>query len=97
MIYRSNGYLRSRVIESRNRSRCASAARYGGLQLLQWAREHGCEWDAHTIDAARDNGCAATIEYVRAHGCPAEYLPDYYSDDDDESSGGESSDSDHDT
>jgi hypothetical protein len=43
---------------------------------LRWAREHGCEWDGDTVDAAHDSGCAQTIEYVRVNQCPAVYLHD---------------------
>jgi len=62
--------------------------------VLRWVREHGCEWDGHTIDAAQESGCAVIIEYVQANGCPTDYLYDSDSGDDDESGGGESSDGD---
>ena len=48
------------------------------------------------IKAAQQSGCEETIEYVRANGCPTEYLFESESDDgsDDGSDGAESSDSD---
>jgi len=51
---------------------------------LKWAREHGCPWDALSIDAADESGCAETIKYVSAEGCPSEYLYESHSDDDDD-------------
>ena len=54
--------------------RCALAALGGQLATLRWAREHGCEWDGLTIDAARRGGRAEIIQYVSDHRCPAEYI-----------------------
>ena len=50
------------------------AAVGGHLEVLKWAREHGCEWDGRTIDAAQASGVVEIIQYVRANGCPTEYL-----------------------
>ena len=41
---------------------CARAARVGKLDMLQWAREHGCRWDATVCElrrAAWAHGCVA--------------------------------------
>ena len=38
----------------------------GHLEVLQWARQNGCPWDANTWYFAKSN-CRA---YLREHGCP---------------------------
>jgi len=53
--------------------------------VLKFAHEHGCGWDERTIDSARDSGCADTIEYVRANGCPTGYIQESEDESEDES------------
>ena len=43
-------------------------ARFGGLEVLRWAREHG--WDAHTCSIAALFGHLAVLQYAREHECP---------------------------
>ena len=49
---------------------CEMAAGGGHLATLQWAREHGCEWDEGTWAAAEGGGHLATLQWAREHGCP---------------------------
>jgi len=70
---------------------CAYAAKGGHLEVLRWAREHGCQWDGRTVKAVLESQCAEaslseTMAYVRANGCPTEYIDEI---NDDENSGGE--------
>ena len=50
----------------------------GHLDVLKYARENGCPWDANTwYDAAE-----STREWLEENGCPQEYEQIDYSDDD---------------
>ena len=40
------------------RGSCAEAAQNGNLELLKWAREHGCPWDEDIADSIMRDGCA---------------------------------------
>ena len=51
------------------RQMCASAARGGQLQALQWLRDHGCDWDAWTCSSAAHGGHLAVLQWARANGC----------------------------
>ena len=48
---------------------CDRVARYGHLHVLQWARDHGCDWSANTCDNAALNGHLHILEWARDHGC----------------------------
>jgi hypothetical protein len=59
---------------------CAAAAQNGQLEVLQWAREHGCAWSEDLEDLEDpDMDCCAlaaygghleVLQWLRAHGCP---------------------------
>jgi hypothetical protein len=49
---------------------CRLAAKGGHLEVLQWAREHGCHWDAWTCSKAARGGHLETLKWAREHGCP---------------------------
>ena len=49
---------------------CETLARGGHLEVLRWAREHGCEWDEDTCASAADAGQLEVLRWVREHGCP---------------------------
>merc|ERR1719389_156775 len=42
----------------------------GHLEVLQWARAHGCPWDEVTCALAAENGHLEVLQWARAHGCP---------------------------
>jgi len=44
----------------------------GHLEVLQWAREHDCPWDADTCYFAAMTGHLEALLWARAHGCPWE-------------------------
>jgi len=46
------------------------AAKTGQLEVLKWAREHGCPWDARTCEAAAESGHTELLQWAREHGCP---------------------------
>ena len=48
----------------------ALAARNGYLEVLQWARAHGCPWDEMVCKEAAANGHREVLEWARAQGCP---------------------------
>ena len=52
------------------RNLCSYSAKGGHLEVLQWARAHGCPWDARTCLMAARNGHLAVLQWARAHGCP---------------------------
>ena len=63
---------------------CAAAARGGYLEILQWARANGCDWDHSVIAQARTDEIR---QWARENGCPLplpESEPETLSDDSDE-------------
>jgi hypothetical protein len=38
--------------------------------VLQWARAHGCDWDAETCVAATTGGHLDVLRWAREYGCP---------------------------
>ena len=42
----------------------------GHLEVLKWARAHGCPWDESTCAKAAMNGHLEVLQWARAHGCP---------------------------
>ena len=40
------------------------------MEVLQWAREHGCPWDANTCNAAAAGGHLEVLKWAREQGCP---------------------------
>jgi hypothetical protein len=66
------GRASSKVGRSRyfHESLCASAARGGHLEALQWLRDRGCQWDSWTCAAeAARGGHLAVLQWARASGC----------------------------
>ena len=64
-------YLRSTGINCKwDASTCASAARTGRLDLLQWCREMGCPWDNWTCYYAAGTGNLNLLQWCRNNGCP---------------------------
>ncbi|KAJ8608423.1 hypothetical protein CTAYLR_010326 [Chrysophaeum taylorii] len=49
---------------------CHVAARAGQLEVLQWARDNDCRWDARTCSEAARGGHFEVLEWARASGCP---------------------------
>ena len=46
------------------------AARFGQLEMLQWARASGCPWNAATCSEAALGGHLEVLQWARANGCP---------------------------
>ena len=42
----------------------------GHLELLKWAIENGCQWNAMTCARAAENGHLEVLQWARANGCP---------------------------
>mmetsp|Transcript_1732 Transcript_1732/g.4204 ORF Transcript_1732/g.4204 Transcript_1732/m.4204 type:complete len:121 (-) Transcript_1732:7-369(-) len=40
------------------------------LELLRWARAHGCPWHKWTCTEAAAGGHLQVLQWARAHGCP---------------------------
>jgi hypothetical protein len=50
---------------------CESAAQGGHLEVLTWARMHGCPWRTEVMcRAAAAGGNLAVLQWVREMGCP---------------------------
>jgi hypothetical protein len=49
---------------------CAAAAKGGHLEVLQWLRGNGCEWDAFTRVTAAGGDHLHVLKWARANGCP---------------------------
>ena len=46
------------------------AAGRGHLEVLQWARANGCEWNEDTCSDAAEEGHLEVLQWARANGCP---------------------------
>jgi hypothetical protein len=40
------------------------------LDVLQWARNNSCPWDAYTCEAAAQGGRLDMLQWARTNGCP---------------------------
>lgn len=56
-------------LRSATTSICASAARGGHLQVLQWAHTNSCEWDWQTCANA---ALGKVLKWARENGCPCD-------------------------
>jgi len=53
-----------------NATTCARAAQGGHLEVLKWARLHGCPWHTELMcRAAAAGGHLAVLQWVREQGC----------------------------
>lgn len=48
---------------------CFAAATYGSLEILKYAHESGCPWEAYNMEPAIRNGHMACIEYMDDNDC----------------------------
>ena len=53
---------------------CAFAARGGRLEVLQWARAHGCWWDQTRCRMAAQAGNLEMLKWARERGCPCDEM-----------------------
>mmetsp|Transcript_6121 Transcript_6121/g.10185 ORF Transcript_6121/g.10185 Transcript_6121/m.10185 type:complete len:350 (-) Transcript_6121:111-1160(-) len=49
---------------------CSEAAKWGRMDCLMYAHEHGCPWDEDTCSRAAENGHLLILRYAHEHGCP---------------------------
>ena len=66
---------RSAAVGARKRLRVGrvyvlGAAKYGHLEVLQWARANGCPWDEKTCLGAAEGGHLEVLLWARTNGCP---------------------------
>tara|TARA_B110000093_G_scaffold106567_1_gene114601 strand:+ start:96 stop:410 length:315 start_codon:yes stop_codon:yes gene_type:complete len=66
---------RSDAVGARKRLRVGrvyvlGAAKYGHLEVLQWARANGCPWNKWTCAFAARHGHLEVLQWLRANGCP---------------------------
>jgi hypothetical protein len=54
----------------RNELNCDDIASVGWINVLKWAREHGCHWDEGTCAWAAVGGHLDVLKWAREHGCP---------------------------
>ena len=47
----------------------SSAACKGHLEVLKWAREHGCPWEQKTCSYAASSGHLEVLKWARENGC----------------------------
>ena len=50
-------------------SACGTAARWGYLEVLKWARANGCPWGSSTCTYAARGGNLDVLKWARANGC----------------------------
>ena len=43
------------------------------MEMLKYARAHGCPWDEGTCAAAARGGHLEVLQWARANGCPWDY------------------------
>ena len=49
---------------------CTCAAKFGQMDILQWARQNGCPWDEQTCTSAAENGHLEVLIWAQQNGCP---------------------------
>ena len=49
---------------------CAMTASGGHLDVLQWARQYGCQWNRLTCAYAAERGHLDVLSWAREHDCP---------------------------
>ena len=49
---------------------CRAIAAVGKVEVLQWARANGCDWDSGTCEAAAGGGHLELLQWLKANGCP---------------------------
>jgi len=49
---------------------CRTLAQSGHLEVLRWAREHGCPFDWRTCASAASGGHLEVLRWLREHDCP---------------------------
>lgn len=49
---------------------CSQAVQGGHVEILQWAREHGCKWDQSCYLLASSHGRLALLKWARENGAP---------------------------
>ncbi len=49
---------------------CSTAACYGHLEILQWARSQGCPWNSDTCAYAAREGHLEILQWAINQGCP---------------------------
>ena len=49
---------------------CSMAAEGGHLNVLQWLRESGCNWDSETTQCALERGNLEILKWATENGCP---------------------------
>ena len=52
-----------------NPDTCFHAALGGHLDVLQWAREHGCPWNERTCESAALGKHLSVLQWAKEHGC----------------------------
>jgi len=50
--------------------RCSLAAWGGHIEVVRWAREHGCPWDRWTTDNAARGGHLEVLRWAQERDCP---------------------------
>jgi hypothetical protein len=68
-------WLHEKEPPSRMRRVCRGAAGGGHLDVLHWARAHGCPWDADTCQDAARGGHLAVLQWARAQTPPGQRQP----------------------
>lgn len=58
------------AVETKKCLAIAFAARGGHLEMVQWMREQGSRWRAHTCRYAARGGHLPVLQWLRAQGCP---------------------------
>ena len=48
---------------------CRTAAGGGHLEVLQWARTNGCDWDSSTCSNAAAGGYLEVLQWAAENGC----------------------------
>jgi hypothetical protein len=44
------------------------------MEVLRWAREHGCIWDEQTCASAAEDGHLEVLKWARERGCPWDWV-----------------------
>ena len=57
------------TLERPNTAVCRAIAAVGKVEVLQWARANGCDWNSVTCYVAAGGGHLEVLQWLRANGC----------------------------
>ena len=71
MISGMENYFKDVLLSNKFKHKlCNISSKKGYVNILKWAREHGCPWGSDTCSSAARNGHLSCLQWARQNGCP---------------------------